>query len=339
MKENSQIISGPTPARLRSLTAAMPRQLRPRRTRQSYTTLLQSEDEQEILPGPSLQLPVEQDDDSGSDFAPPAPEEAPITDEDDDDNAEEDPASLGDGIGAEADTSSESASSRRRSKKKSSASRGKPKSTSIDTAKAKGKQKAKANNSLTSPAPAATPNPATHRSAAPAATPATSNRQSYALPNPNVHHRHRPVPLFSGPTATAAPTPASASTTTSTVTLRVERLQRAPQLFAPNETTPTNAYASSAPVTRRVGKAWGAGVGAGPVWQIVEDLGWFKEAEKLKPGTAGEQQASEEAAADEPTPVQIYDERRRRPRVYADIALPEGWAVPFRAECVSTFHS
>ena len=313
----------------------MPRELRPRRTRQSYTTLFQSEDEQENPSGPSLQPPDgQQDDDSGSDFAPPAPEEAANTDEDSGDDGVEDPAFLGDGIGAEVDSSSESGSSTRLSKKKSGASKGKAKSTGIDTAKAKGKQKTKAISSLKSPIPAAIPTPATHRSTAPAATPVTSARQSYALPNPNVHHRHRPVPLFPGPTATAASAPAS----TSTAVLRVERLQRAPLLFAPNETTPTNAYASSAMLTRRVGKAWGAGVGSGPVWQIVEDLGWFREAEKSKPGSAGEQQVGGEAPEVESTPAQVYDERRRRPGVYADIAPPEGWAAPFRTECVSTFH-
>ena len=314
----------------------MPRQLRPRKTRQSYTTLFQSEDEQENITGPSLQLPDgQQDDDSGSDFAPPAPEEAANIDEDSGDDGVEDPASPGDGISAEVDSSSESDSSTRRSKKKSNASQGKAKSTGIDTAKTKGKQKTKAIRSLKSPAAAATPTPATHRSTAAAATPVTSARQSYALPNPNVHHRHRPVPLFPGPTATAASAPAS----TSTAMLRVERLQRAPLLFAPNETTPTNAYASSAMLTRRVGKAWGAGVGSGPVWQIVEDLGWFREAEKSKPGSAGEQQVGGEAPEVESTPAQVYDERRRRPGVYADIAPPQGWAVPFRTECVSTFHS
>jgi hypothetical protein len=121
--------------------------------------------------------------------------------------------------------------------------------------------------------------------------------------------------------------------------LRVERLQRPPLLFAPNETTPTNAYASSALLTRRVGKAWGAGVGSGPIWQIVEDLGWFKEGEKLKPGAQQEQKTSGEAAAVEPAPVQVYDERRRRPKVYEGFVLLEGWAVPLRAECVSTFPS
>jgi transcription factor C subunit 6 len=317
-----------------SNSAAMPRHLRPRKTRQTYTSLFQSEDEQENISGPSRQ-----EDGGGSDFAPPVPEEAANTEEGSDDGDDiGDP--LGGGMGAEGDSSSESNSSTmRRSKKRSSAALGKAKNIGTDTAKAKRKQKAKATHSLNSPAPAATPDPTTRRSTAPTATPTTSTR--HVLPNPNIHHRHRPVPLVSGPTATAALAPASTSTSTSAVLLRVERLRHAPLLFAPNETVPTNAYASSPLLTRRVGKAWGTGIGVGPVWQIVEDLGWFREAEKLKPGAAPEQQVSGEAAVVEPTSEQelFYDERRRRPRVYADVAPPEGWASPLRIECVSTFHS
>jgi transcription factor C subunit 6 len=302
----------------------MPRNLRPRKTRQTYTSLFQGEDEQENISGPSRQ-----EDDGGSDFAPPVPEETA--------NNDEDPASLGYGMGAEGDSSSESdLSIMRRSKKMSSAGQGKAKNIGTVTAKAK------ATRSLNTPAPAATPDPpATRRSTALIATPTTSAR--HVLPNPNIHHRHRPVPLFSGPTATAALAPASTSTSTSTpaVTLRVERLRHAPLLFAPNETIPTNAYASSPLLTRRVGKAWGTCIGVGPVWQIVEDLGWFREAEKLKPGAAPEQQVSGEAAVVVPTSEEelVYDERRRRPRVYADVAPPEGWAHPLRIECVSIFHS
>ena len=297
----------------------MPRHLRPRKTRQNYTNLFQDEDEHENISGPSRQ-----EDDGGSDFAPPVPEEAANTDEA--------PASLGDGMGAEGDSSSESESSiLPRSKKRSNAGLGKAKNIGTDTTKA--------TRSLNSPAPAATPDPlATRRSTAPTAT-HTSTR--HALPNPNIHHRHRPVPLFSGPTATAVIAPASTSTSTSAVNLRVERLRHAPLLFAPNETMPTNAYASSPLLTRRVGKAWGTCIGPGPVWQIVEDLGWLREAEKLKPSAAPEQQVGEEVDMVEPTSEQelLYDERRRRPRVYTDVAPPEGWAYPLRIECVSTFHS
>jgi hypothetical protein len=81
----------------------------------------------------------------------------------------------------------------------------------------------------------------------------------------------------------------------------------------------------------------------GPVWRLVEDLGWFREAEKLKPGAAPEQQISGEEAVVKSTSDQekVYDERRRRhgQRVYANVAPPEGWAVPIRIECVSTFYS
>ena len=306
----------------------MPRHLRPRKTRQTYTSLFQGEDEEENIPGPSRQ---EDDGDNlgDNDFAPPVPEEGS-----DDGDGIVGPASLEDGMGAEGDSSSEINSSiKRRSKKRSSAGRGKAKNIGTDRAKAK------ATHTLNSPAPAATPDPATRRSTAPTATPTTSTR--HVLPNPNIHHRHRPVPLFSGPTASAALAPASTPTSTPAVMLRVERLRHAPLLFAPNETAPTNAYASSPLLTRRVGKAWGTGIGVGPIWQIVEDLGWFREAEKLKSGPTPEQQVSEEAAVVEPTSEQepVYDERRRRPRVYADVVPPEGWAHPLRLECVSTFHS
>ena len=303
--------------------SVMPRHLRPRKTRQSYTSLFQGEDEQENVPGPSRQ-----EDDGDGDFAPPVPEEG-----NDDGNDIGDPASLEDGMDVEDNSSSESNSPIvRRSKKRSSVVQGKAKNISTGTTKAK------ATHSLNSPAPAATPNPATRRSTAPTATPTTSTR--HVLPNPNIHHRHRPVPLFSGPTATTAP----ASTPTSTpAVLRVERLRHAPLLFAPNETIPTNAYASSPLLTSRVGKAWGTGIGMGPVWQIVEDLGWFREAEKLKPGAASEHQVSREDVVVESTSEQeqepVYDERRRRPRVYPDVVPEEGWADPIRIECVSTFHS
>src|SRR6267154_958439 len=267
-----------------SNSAAMPRHLRPRKTRQTYTSLFQGEDEEENISGPSRQ-----EDDGDNDFAPPVPEEGP-----DNDDGIGDHASLRDGMGAEGDSSYENNSSIvRRSKKRRSAVLGKAKNKGTDTAKAK------ATHSLNSLPPAATPDPATRRSTAPTVIPTTSTR--HVLPNPNIHHRHRPVPLFSGPTATAALAPASTPTSTSAVVLRVERLRHAPQLFASNETVPTNAYASSPLLTRRVGKAWGMCIGVGPVWQIVEDLGWFREAEKSKPGAAPGQQVSGEAAMVEPT--------------------------------------
>jgi hypothetical protein len=130
--------------------------------------------------------------------------------------------------------------------------------------------------------------------------------------------------------------------------VRVERLQRAPRLFAPNETLPTYAYASTAVplITRRVGRAWGASIGAGPVWEIVEDLGWFREsiyggeaqAQAQARARAVREKTGEEGAAQIQQgqgQVVLCEERVCRPRVHDDVVLPEGWTVFRRAECVS----
>jgi transcription factor C subunit 6 len=319
----------------------MPRDLRPRRTRQSYTTLFHSEGEEENEPGPSQRRrpSIRQEDDSGSDFAPPAPGEATRDDEEGSDDGVEDNVDVG------VDSSSNGSAmniptTTPRSKKKGgdgATSQGKDKktkrkkdTTTAPTTKAKGKQKAQV-----TPASAPATNTAASTTALPPAQP--TSRQNYALPNPNVHHRHRPVPLFPGPTAP----PGSASGS-----VRVERLQRAPRLFAPNETLPTYAYASTAVplITRRVGRAWGASVGAGPVWEIVEDLGWFREstyggeAQAQTSARAVREKTGEEGAAQTQQgqgQVVLCEERARRPRVHDDVVLPEGWTVFRRAECVS----
>jgi transcription factor C subunit 6 len=311
----------------------MPRDLRPRKTRQSYTNLFQSEDEEENEPGPSQgPTPGQRRDDNGSDFALPAPEEAARSDESGSDDGIGDPSSMGDDVGIGIDYNSQMNTPTARSKKKGAASAGKAENKSKDTTKAKGKQKAQVAPSLKSPATSPTFAPAVHRSTT---APVTPNRQNYTLPNPNIHHRHRPVPLFRGPTATAA---SAAVAGEEGVFVRVERLQRAPQLFAPNETVPTNAYASGVLLTRRIGKAWGASVGAGPVWQIAEDLGWFREAEGLvreKMRGGGEEAVQGQGQGR----VVVCDERMRRPRVYEDVTIPEGWAVLRSAECVFPFLS
>ena len=264
----------------------MPRELRPRKTRQRYTefSLAEGEDEQE--PGPSQPRPMVPEDrvdnvddgDIGSDFAPPGPEEIALSEEDDNDTQDARRAS---GFG-----SSEGDLGTQRSSKK------KKKRVAVGPSKTKAKGKSKA----------------------PTLVPAAAARQNHTLPNPNVHHRHRPVPLFRPPK------------------LRVERLLRAPRLFAPNELVPTHAYASSLALTRRVGKAWGASVGAGPVWPIVEDFGWFRESGDV------EEEGEEEAGG---TKVLLYAESVRRPRVYVGIEVPRGGVrapLLLRAECVSPAH-
>ncbi|KAH9001013.1 hypothetical protein EDB92DRAFT_1811948 [Lactarius akahatsu] len=261
----------------------MPRELRPRKTRQRYTDLSLDEgrdDEEE--PGPSQPRSTVQEDRGGdSDFAPPAPEEIAPSDEDDTDSQ---------GAGLASDYVSEGDLPAQRSKKKRSA--GPSKNTAKTKAKGKGKATGKGKE---------------NKAKRTTLVPAAPARQVHALPNLNVHHRHRPIPLF----RPAAATPDSAAA------LRVERLLHAPRLFAPNELVPTLAYASSPALTRRVGKAWGLTVGAGPVWPIVEDLGWFRESTAKK-------EVEEAEGGGKGAKVLLYAERVRRPRVHARIEAPRG---------------
>ncbi|KAF9819803.1 hypothetical protein IEO21_01894 [Rhodonia placenta] len=108
----------------------------------------------------------------------------------------------------------------------------------------------------------------------------TSSRQNYVLPS--LHHRHRAIPLYDrgGP---------------------VERLLQPPAPFRPATVSLTNNW-SFTPISDRVGKSWGHNVGPGPLWELMEDRGWFKESMT----TDGEVSA---------------DERCRRPRVHAGVTV------------------
>lgn len=116
----------------------------------------------------------------------------------------------------------------------------------------------------------------------------------YALPSPSMHHRHRAVPLFS-------------------YSGRVERLKNPPKLFAQPQITVTNNFTFSRKVQDRVGKAWGYNVGSGPLWELLEDRGWYKE------GTNGEDNVERDAT--------------RRPIVHANVRVMAGWQI-LNAECV-----
>jgi len=118
--------------------------------------------------------------------------------------------------------------------------------------------------------------------------PRTSRRQMHMLPTPSVHHRHRATPLFSRPGL-------------------VERLVSRPELFGPVKTTLTNSFTHNSQITDRVNKAWGYNVGSGPLWQMVEDRRWFKEAV-----TTGKD---------------VDAERCRRPRVYQNVRVRSGWTI------------
>lgn len=85
---------------------------------------------------------------------------------------------------------------------------------------------------------------------------------------------------------------------------RVERLDEPPKIFQPTSTTLTTASIDEIKVADRVSRSWGYNVGPGPLWELIEDKGWFKEA-----APTGETEA------------------HRRPRVYQDVRVREGWEV------------
>ena len=121
-----------------------------------------------------------------------------------------------------------------------------------------------------------------------------SHRQMYSLPTPSLHHRHRAVPLFPRPG-------------------QVERLESPPPLFGPTSTVPTNSFTHDQRVTERANKAWGYNVGSGPLWDLTEDRGWYKEAL--------------------PDENEVGREINRRPRIYAGLRVVDGWAI-LSARCV-----
>jgi transcription factor C subunit 6 len=110
----------------------------------------------------------------------------------------------------------------------------------------------------------------------------------YALPTPSVQHRHRAVPLYSREG-------------------RTERLTVRPSLFEPSSLTLTTSFTERPKVSERVNKAWGFNVGYGPLWDLAEDRGWYKEAITTENNTDTEAQ--------------------RRPRVYPDLRVPDGWEI------------
>ncbi|KAF9473862.1 hypothetical protein BDN70DRAFT_885457 [Pholiota conissans] len=118
--------------------------------------------------------------------------------------------------------------------------------------------------------------------------PKGSKRQMYVLPTPSVHHRHRAVHLFSREG-------------------KVERLISPPSLFTRPSISLTNGFTENSKVSDRVNKSWGYNVGSGPLWDLAEDRGWYKEAIM--------------------TGDDVDTESKRRPRVYANVPLVHGWEV------------
>ena len=119
-------------------------------------------------------------------------------------------------------------------------------------------------------------------------------RQMYSLPVPSVHHRHKAIPIFRREKC-------------------VERLTRPPVLFGANETVPTNSFTSDPAVTGRLNKAWGYSIGPGPLWELLEDRGWYKEAVEPEGGEEKEE--------------------NRRPRVYPELTIEDS-GLSLDTECV-----
>lgn len=115
-----------------------------------------------------------------------------------------------------------------------------------------------------------------------------SKRQQYVLPTPSVHHRHRAVPLY-------------------TRTGRVERLESKPVLFKAPKITMSNNFTQNVKVSDRVNKSWGYNVGPGPIWELVEDRGWYKEAVENVPD--------------------MDRDANRRPKVYKNVLIKSDWEV------------
>lgn len=124
-----------------------------------------------------------------------------------------------------------------------------------------------------------------------------TRRQMYTLPTPSIHHRHRAVPLYRRDG-------------------RAERLKESPELFKAPVIAMTNGICDDK-VMERVSKAWGYNVGSGPLWEMVEDRGWFKEAELLSKG--GDSEAE------------------RRPVVHRAVQVKNGWGT-LTKEYVCSFY-
>ena len=58
----------------------------------------------------------------------------------------------------------------------------------------------------------------------------------------------------------------------------MERLLDPPTVFQKPATALTNSFTSSTRTTKRLERSWGRNVGPGPVYELLEDRAWFKEA-------------------------------------------------------------
>ena len=229
----------------------MPRELRKRASRPNYAALFQYEDEDGAGPSNPRRV-IDDEEGSGSDFAPEdAGDQGAGSAEDDDDELDDE---------AEADDD---------------VSMG-------ETSDAEG------SIVVTQPVQRA-PKKVGRKNVSLA--PGISARQQ-PIVIPSTHHRHRAIPLH-----ISAPE------------FLVERLETCPQPFKEPQIVPTNnfsfGFSESHSVANRLPKAWSNNVGQGPLWELMEDRGWFSEA----------------AFNTEP------DEKFRRPRVHETVGVSTKFTV------------
>ena len=267
----------------------MARELRPRKPRPSYADLANGIGDNENVAGPSKPHPVDEEGDSESEFAPDkgpgGSKKAPSSDEDED-------VAMDDAQAPE----SEVEETPKQSRKTAPSRKPRPPITSTTdpgspTVFASSKTRKEQSRRLPPRVQQATrvPSECTPPVAAPRAA------KTYALPNPSAHHRHRAIPVLFREEM-------------------VERLDEPPLLFKEPRIVPTNSMTADHSFTNRVSKSWGFNVGAGPVWQIMEDRSCYKE-------SIGSSAGSEK-------------ESSRRPRVYQNVSVRPGWEV-LTNQCVT----
>ncbi|KIY46933.1 hypothetical protein FISHEDRAFT_75114 [Fistulina hepatica ATCC 64428] len=97
---------------------------------------------------------------------------------------------------------------------------------------------------------------------------------------------------------------------------RVERLVKQPSLFVPPSIHMSTNFTSNPILNARANKTWAHNVGAGPLWEMLEDRSWFKESGSSKEG---------DSAPESQRRPRAYDEVHIRDRV--EILTPENAAA------------
>lgn len=262
----------------------MPRELRPRMPRRSYADLADVEIEiPENTAGPSKVHPVDEEGGSESEFEPDKQprhsKKIPSSDEDED-------VAMDDAQDLESEIEEMPKQSRQptASSHKPRAPIANPGNPTVFAPLQTRKEQSRRLPPIgrvqqATPAPSESTLPAT-------ATPRAA--KTYALPNPSAHHRHRAIPVLFREEM-------------------VERLDEPPSLFKEPRVVPTNSMTADHSLVNRISKSWGFNVGAGPVWQIMEDRSCYKESIRSHAGSE--------------------KESSRRPRVYHNVSVRPGWEV------------